>query len=97
MSKEIDGTWGLFRKKVSPTGGFFRNLSTRHIKLLKDVQEQKLDYSDAHAIEIIGTLSRMGLVRNQKGSPHAITEPGVKLLGLLGAHSSQRESLKRAG
>ena len=96
MSKEINGTWSLFRKKVSPGGGFILNLSTRQIKLLKDAQEQRLDYSDAHAIDIIGGLSRMGLVRIKKGSPHEITEPGLKLLGLLGAQSIQRESLKRA-
>jgi hypothetical protein len=96
MSKEIDGTWGVFRRKISPAGGFFVNLSTRQIRLLKAVQEQKLDYSDAHAIELIGTLSRMGLVRNQKGSPHEITEPGKHLLRLLGAHSIQQESLKHA-
>lgn len=97
MNKEIDGAWGLFRKKASPAGGFFMNLSTRQIELLKQVQEQRLDYSDSHAIDMIGTLSRMGLVRGRKGSPHEITEPGVTLLGLLGAHSIQQEPLKRAG
>ncbi len=96
MSKEIDGTWGLFRRKISPAGGFFVNLSTRQIELLKDVQEQKLDYSDGHAIEMIGDLLRMGLVRSQKGSPHEITEPGKHLLRLLGVNSFQPESLKQA-
>ncbi len=96
MSKEIDGPWGIFRRKFSPTGGFFVNLSTRQIELLKDVQEQKLDYSDAHAIEIIGDLARMGLVRNQKGSPHEITEPGKHLLRLLRTNSFQSEELKQA-
>lgn len=66
MNKEIDGTWGLFRRKVSPAGGLFVNLSTKQVRLLKEVKDQKLDYADAHALELIGTLSRMGLVRNQK-------------------------------
>jgi uncharacterized protein YjhX (UPF0386 family) len=97
MSKEINGMWGIFRRKVSPAGGLFINLSTRQVALLKDVQEQKLDYSDIHVLEIIGSLSRMGLVHHQKGSPHQITEPGLKLLGLLGVNAMQPASLERAG
>lgn len=96
MSKEFDGTWGLFRRKVSPGGGLFVNLSTRQVRLLKEVKDQKLDYSDAHVLELIGALSRMGLVHNQKGSPHQITEPGLQLLGLLDTYTMQRASLKSA-
>jgi len=97
MDDFIDGSWGLFRRKTSPAGGFFLNLSTRQIKLLKDVQEQVVDYSDEHAVKIIWELSKIGLVSSTKGSLHEISDAGGQLLGLLGVYSSiHQEELKRA-
>jgi hypothetical protein len=103
MDNFIDGSWALFRRKSSPAGGFFLNLSTRQIQLLKDVQEQTVDYSEEHAVKIIWELSKIGLVSNTKGSLHEISDAGDQLLSLLGIYSSNykessnhQEELKRA-
>ncbi|MCP4409509.1 MAG: MarR family transcriptional regulator [Gammaproteobacteria bacterium] len=96
MSKKIDGSWGLFRRHISFSGGMFLNLSTRQVQLLADILEQNIDYTDGHALNIIRDLTRMGLVHGQKGSQHQITEPGRQLLGLLGACATQQESFKMA-
>ncbi len=96
MSKKFDGSWGLFRRHISFSGGMFLNLSTRQVRLLTDILEQNIDYSDGHAINIIRDLTRMGLVHSQQGSQHQITEPGRQLLDLLGACTIQQEPLKLA-
>lgn len=97
MDNFIDGSWGLFRSKVSPAGGFYLNLSTRQIQLLKGVQDQQVDYSDEHAVKIVWELSKMGLVSSKKGSLHEISDSGMQLLGLLGMYSSiLQEELKQA-
>ena len=94
MNEAIDGTWGVFRRTVSPAGGFSINLSTRQIQMLKDVHDLTVDYSDGHSIKIIRSLSDMGLVHYKKGSLHEITEPGGRLLNLLGAIPHHQTSLK---
>ena len=94
MKEAIDGTWGEFRRMVSPAGGFSLNLSTRQIQMLRDVHDQTVDYSDGHSINIIQSLSRIGLVHYKKGSLHEITDPGHRLLSLLGATHNNQVSLK---
>jgi hypothetical protein len=94
MNEAFDGTWGEFRRMVSPAGGFSLNLSTRQIQILKDVHDQAVDYSDGHSINIIQSLSRMGLVHYKKGSLHEITDPGHRLLSLIGVAPNNQVSLK---
>ena len=93
----VEGTWGTFRRAVSPTGGFSLNLSVRQVWVLKELQERKFDYLDPHSLPIIRALIVRGLVVQSQAGGHDITEPGRQILELLGAEPPEGESLKSAG
>ena len=96
MSEAIDGSWARFRKTISPVGGFHLDLSARQIKVLTEVHDQTVDYLDIHSINIVRELINIGLITSQRGRLHNLTDPGKRILGLVGTVNSQQERLLEA-
>lgn len=98
MNDFIDGSWGLFRRAVSPAGGLCLNLSAREIELLKGINDRTLDYFDDRCFIAIRGLIRKGLVTSAAGRLPEIADPGKRILGLLGIIAfDQQEPLQNVG